>query len=282
MRFYFSATKTAKGVVFWRNRQQFIVKAKKEVILCAGSFESPKLLMLSGIGPASHLQNMNIDVLKDLPVGQNMYDHVAVLGPIFTIRNIDRLNNLENLLSPKVLAQYAVGFGPLTTNAWESFMFIKTPLSNSTDPNFPDIEIVQSFTSLSFDTSPSTKLAQRLSDNTYKEVLRVLKNKRAFHMVNVLLHPRSKSYMRLRSNDSLEYPQFYPNYLHDDHDVETLVAGIKQSIQIAKENPFLEIDAQLIQLKVPGCQTLKFNTHDYWRCYAMHLTSGMAHQVIQK
>jgi choline dehydrogenase-like flavoprotein len=266
--------------VFWKNRQQFTVKATKEVILSAGSFESPKLLMLSGIGPAEHLKQLNIDVLKDMPVGQNLYDHVAVLGPMFTVRNsTDGLVNLENLLNVKALAQYAAAYGPYTTNAWESFVFMKTNLSESSDPNFPDIEIVQAFVALSFDTTPAIRLAQRLSDDTYDSVFRRLENQRSFHMVNVLLHPRSKGYMKLRTNNTWDYPMFYPNYLHDDHDVETLVAGVKESIRIAKQNPFLDIDAELYQAQIPGCNKFVFDTHDYWRCYTMHLTSPMAHQV---
>ena len=53
--------------------------AEREVILCGGAFNSPQLLMLSGIGPADHLRSVGIEPVVDLPVGKNLQDHLAVL-----------------------------------------------------------------------------------------------------------------------------------------------------------------------------------------------------------
>lgn len=67
------------GIEYIQDGQSYQVKAQKEVILCAGAFDSPKLLMLSGIGPSEHLQSQGIPVIVDLPgVGQNLQDHLLL------------------------------------------------------------------------------------------------------------------------------------------------------------------------------------------------------------
>lgn len=93
-----------KGVVVrqLRSSHDVIVRARKEVILSAGAFESSKLLMLSGIGPARHLSELGVPLIKHLPVGQTLYEHMGVMGPVFTVTNAnDGLVNLEDILTVK-------------------------------------------------------------------------------------------------------------------------------------------------------------------------------------
>ena len=79
-------TKRARGVEFIRGGRREVVHARKEVILSAGAINSPQLLMLSGIGPRRHLEELGIPVIHDSPgVGQNLQDHIAVGGIIFPI-----------------------------------------------------------------------------------------------------------------------------------------------------------------------------------------------------
>ncbi|XP_064488435.1 oxygen-dependent choline dehydrogenase-like, partial [Ornithodoros turicata] len=72
--------KTAVGVMFEKDGQRYTVKANQEVVLSAGALRSPQLLMVSGIGPRKHLKSLKIPVIADLPVGENLMDHVTVGG----------------------------------------------------------------------------------------------------------------------------------------------------------------------------------------------------------
>jgi choline dehydrogenase-like flavoprotein len=80
-----SNTKTAHGVVFVQDRNKYVVRAKKGVILSAGVINSPHLLMLSGVGPRNHLTEMGIPVIQDLKVGYNLMDHPGIIGMTFVV-----------------------------------------------------------------------------------------------------------------------------------------------------------------------------------------------------
>lgn len=77
-------TKKTIGVEFVKKGRNRTVYAKKEVILSAGTINSPQLLMLSGVGPKDHLENLGIPVIQDLPVGQNLLDHYGTFR-MFTL-----------------------------------------------------------------------------------------------------------------------------------------------------------------------------------------------------
>ena len=83
-----SATKIATAVRFEKYGQVYEVKANKEIILSAGAVNSPQLLMLSGVGPSAHLNSMGINVIANLPVGDNLQDHIANGGMVFTIDRV--------------------------------------------------------------------------------------------------------------------------------------------------------------------------------------------------
>ena len=81
-------TKITTGVQFKKNGVIYNVGATKEVILSAGAINSPQILMLSGVGPADHLKSLGIPVKADLRVGDNLQDHVALGGMVFTIEKV--------------------------------------------------------------------------------------------------------------------------------------------------------------------------------------------------
>ena len=82
-------TKQATAVRFEKKGKIYQVKATKEIILSAGSVNSPQLLMLSGVGPEDHLKSLGIPVIQNLPVGDNLQDHIALGGMVFTLQKVN-------------------------------------------------------------------------------------------------------------------------------------------------------------------------------------------------
>lgn len=95
----------------------------------------------------------------------------------------------------------------------------------------------------------------------------------------MLLHPRSKGYLKLKSQNPFHHPLFYPNFFNDTQDIDSLLEGIRESIRIVKQTPFQQLGAKLYNVTVPGCEHTIFNSDEYWRCYIKHLSATLHHQV---
>lgn len=127
-------TKIAAGVEFLssggnNNKIKTYVRARKEVLLCAGTLNSPKLLMLSGIGPADHLSQLGIRVVEDLPgVGRNLQDHVSMTTLTFLVNDTVTVNQPRLILKLSNTFDYFLrGTGPLTIpGGAEGIGFINT------------------------------------------------------------------------------------------------------------------------------------------------------------
>ena len=128
----------ATGVAVSRGGRREVISARKEVILAASSINSPKLLMLSGIGPAAHLKEMGIEVVADRPgVGANLQDHLELYIQMECLKPVT-LNNRMNLFSKaRIGAQWLLlKNGEGATNHFESVAFVRS----SPGVQYPDIQ----------------------------------------------------------------------------------------------------------------------------------------------
>ncbi|NML42985.1 choline dehydrogenase [Ramlibacter sp. G-1-2-2] len=198
----------AVGVAYRHERTIQSVKARREVLLSAGALLSPQLLMLSGVGPAAHLQEHGIPVLHDLPgVGRNLHDHIDVVQVV----EAPHLTDLFGL-SPRGIANALKGIvewrrhrsGLLTTNFAEAGGFIK---SDPAEP-LPDLQ-------LHF-------VIGKLMDHGRQTVWG-----HGYSCHVCLLRPRSRGSLLLASKDPLAPPRIDPNFLADADDLRRLVRGFR-------------------------------------------------------
>ena len=200
--------KRAVGVEFSHDGEIKALRARREVLLSAGSLLSPQLLMLSGVGPADHLRQHGIEVLHDLPgVGRNLQDHVDVvqvvdaphLTDLFGLSGRGLVNAIQAIFEWRKHRR-----GLLTTNFAEAGGFIK---SHPAEP-LPDLQ-------LHF-------VIGKLVDHGRKTVFG-----HGYSCHVCLLRPKSRGSVQLASADPLAAPRIDPGFLGDADDVRRLVRGFK-------------------------------------------------------
>ena len=199
----------ATGISYVRDGRTQQVFARREVILSGGAYNSPKLLMLSGIGPAAHLREHGIDVVVDLPgVGRNLSEHPVVYAE-FTVREpITFLNNLRlDRLVVAALQWTFQGAGPLSSLVCNCALMVKTREGLAR----PDIQLM--VLPVRLDARPWIPGFGRPQDHV-------------FSVMVIQLHPESRGRLELRSADPLERPKIALNLLATQSDLAELRRGV--------------------------------------------------------
>ncbi|XP_023014363.2 glucose dehydrogenase [FAD, quinone] [Leptinotarsa decemlineata] len=260
------------GVYFSHNKKIYEARVRKEAILSAGALGSPQLLMLSGVGPKQHLQDVGIPLVQDLEVGSVLRQHSMYYGLTFS-------SNLSAPARPfkDYIDEYLNGYGPLTSNGPNSGVgFYQTPLEKT--PNYPDLELMF-FPANS--TATNLKWLSSLNQETYEATWKHTDVTSSFLIYPANLHQYSVGSVRLGSSSPYEYPVVDTNYLSDpdDHDINVLYEGIKLSLALIETKPFRRINATLQVKPLPACKEFEAFSKDYWFCTLRHLTFDVFHPM---
>lgn len=265
----FNKHKQAYGVAFTNRTGTFIANATKEIILSAGAFGSPQLLMLSGIGPAAHLQEHNIPVIQDLAVGNNLQDHITFYGLLFSSNYTEPTKTTRQLVD-----DYLKDYGPYTVpGSSEGLAFFNTQNNGA---KVPDVEFIIITSNSS---SPILKESFRLTDETYNAVWGKSNPANVFSFYLMLLHPKSRGTVRLQSSNPYDYPLIDPKFLSDPEgdDIERIYKGIQIALRLLNTTAFKEMDVKLFDATLPACSNFTYLSKDYWYCQIRQLTYHIHH-----
>lgn len=209
--------KRATGVAFQHHGAETKAMANAEVILSSGAIGSPQLLMLSGIGDGTELQNHGIDVAHDLPgVGKNLQDHLQIRCA-FKVEGVKTLNIQANSLWGKAMIgmEYALKrSGPMSMSPSQLGAFAKSNPALET----PDLEYH----------------VQPLSLDKFGEPLHPFP---AFTASVCNLRPESRGTVSLKTPNAKDAPAIAPNYLSSTHDQNVAVEAIRLTRRIVAQEP---------------------------------------------
>lgn len=244
--------------------------ANKEVIVSAGAFQSPQLLMVSGIGPAAVLEALNISVIADLPgVGQNLTDHI-MFGPTYQIL-VETLGSLitnpASLLASLIYEYLPYATGPLTSGQTSYLAWEKVPrdlISNASAAALANIPA--SWPELEYLVSPD------YAGNYSNTLTDAPANLNSYGALGVgLVAPLSRGEVTITSIDTSILPTVNPNWLAHPTDRDVAIAGYKRARAFfasdaiapllanateAFPGPQVKTDAQILNAIRNGMQTL--------------------------
>ncbi len=201
------------------------VMARKEVILAAGAFNSPQLLMLSGIGPVEELRRHQIDVRLDLRgVGQNLQDHLfagvsslanQLVGTNHWLKPVNQLKGLWQYLTARR--------GPFTISPLEANAFVRT----SEALRQPDLQL---------------HFAPIHIGDDYKadfyDVTTFPTKTDGWSILPTLVQPTSRGYVSLRSANPMDPPVIQPNFLSTEKDRNLLLTGTRLALELNRAEAF--------------------------------------------
>ncbi|WP_246671121.1 GMC family oxidoreductase N-terminal domain-containing protein [Mesorhizobium sp. 8] len=235
----------AVGVEYAKNGRAVLARADSEVLVTAGAIGSPKIMMLSGVGPAAHLRQHGIEVMHDLPgVGENLNDHfgVDIVAELKGPTSLDKYNKLHWMLWAGI--QYVLfNSGPVTSNVVEGGAF----WHSRPDGEVPDLQFHFLAGAGAEEGVPTVPSGSGITLNSYT------------------LRPKSRGTVRLRSADAEALPVIDPNFLAEPDDVWISAEGVRISREIFRQ-PSLQ--KYIKRLHVPGEEVkTKADFADYARRY---------------
>lgn len=264
-------SKTAFGVEYMRNGRVIQAKARKEVIMSAGSLNSPKILMLSGVGPRDHLESHGIQTIKDLAVGFNLQDHTTIDGVIFALTNHSATTASDEQQRQDIYSYRETHRGPLaSTGALQANAMVQTKYEQYHDA--PDIQYsMDSVNVQNFLTDPILTAQTAVTPLAYYDGLMVRP---------ILLSPKSRGVVRLNDSDPVYgAPLIHPNTFTEEIDLLRMVEGIKQVLNLLGTHSMQKIEASLATTPLPACQYIPFGSDEYWACVAQSYTTTIFHPV---
>lgn len=169
--------------------------------------------------------------------------------------------------------------GPMSVlGGLEGVAFVNTPYANQSG-TWPDIQFHMAPASINSDQGARVRKVLGITDNLYRTVYHPIRHKDSWCIIPLLLRPRSRGWIKLKSSNPFHYPLINPNYFSDPFDIATLVEGAKLAVQVSNAKAFKQFNSRLHTIPFPNCKHLPFASDQYWECHIRTISMTIYHPV---
>ncbi|ODM98988.1 Glucose dehydrogenase [FAD, quinone] [Orchesella cincta] len=267
-------------VTFLRHEARQYVEASKEIIISAGTIGSPQLLMLSGIGPKEHLQELGIKPLLNLPVGDGLQDHVTTyVGPF--LLNKKRVSYIQerDMNLGAVMNYIKDGSGPISTPMQATLFGLVS--TSFTDPSWSDIFWSMQNVGVHGALGDSLDVLFSTKGKIFRRYLKPHLGQEGHYIIQSLGLPKSVGNLRLSDANPNSLPIIDPKYYSDPkgQDINAMLEGIQVLLRLYENTTSLggELGAHLSPRHIPGCEQHLHRSRGYWECVIRTVTGTLYH-----
>lgn len=181
---------------------------------------------------------------------------------------------------PRYMLQYLLkNSGEFTLPAGaEGIAFVKTNIS-FTPPDYPDIELVMGIGAFTGDNSGFLRNVFGIPREFVDQVFGSVKGHHAFTIAPVLMRPKSRGRIFLKSKNPFHHPHLQPNFYSNYDDLIILREGIKMALKVGESKAFKKFGTRFHSVPFVGCENLQFRSDEYWECCIRRVASSLQHQV---
>ncbi|XP_052755743.1 ecdysone oxidase-like [Galleria mellonella] len=238
------------------NNERIAIKANKEIIVSAGTINSAQLLMLSGVGPKKHLEDLNINVISNLPVGENLQNHMMSIS-------VYALGERHSSTEPPSPHKHSVPtiYGFVAMNKSQLYPDYQTASNIMNDD-----DLLQKCAFFYY-------FKNELCDAFYEQV----RGREVMISLTTLLHPKSHGRILLQSVNPLDYPLIYTDYFTHNADLKNLITYTQDVYRLMNTSYFKEMNAKF--LIPPSCALLEPDSEEFWKCQILCMATPANHYI---
>ncbi|KAJ4430794.1 hypothetical protein ANN_19385 [Periplaneta americana] len=255
--------KTAYGVQYvsenQRNRTGKVF-ASREVILSAGAFNSPQILLLSGIGPEVTLKKLEIPVIQNSKVGYNLQDHYTDPGIRFKMTNTQNITKSQLEILPgalKYIRPKRTGPWSCTATSQIDINYQSTFVNKSIE--YPDIQI---------NFFPNSTCGGGTNPFVYYDII---------NFIPILLRPKSRGLVTINTTDPFSHPIIYTNYFNASQDIDTVLEASKVAHQLANTTAFKKVGLVLDTTYEPTRSQIETGSNPFWKQTPVEFMYSICH-----